>query len=251
MSEKIQKILSHFGYGSRRSIEEMIKSGSISVNGKRAIIGQRIDNNNPGEIRIKEEKIFIQQTQFKTKVIIYNKPEGEICTRNDDKKRPTVFDKLPFLNIHRWVSIGRLDLNTRGLLLFTNNGHLANKLMHPSNKIEREYCIRVFGKINKNTMNILTNGVKIKDGYASFKSIKPMHNQELRKKNKWFKGVLCEGKYREIRSMWKTVQCQVSRLIRIRYGNIILPKNLKSGHWTELNSILVDNLFNSVYFKEY
>ncbi|WP_295165299.1 pseudouridine synthase [uncultured Buchnera sp.] len=250
MSEKIQKILSHYGYGSRRTIEEMIKLGNISVNGKKAEVGQRLDNKNPGEIKIKGVTIPIQKTQFKTKIIIYNKPEGEICTRNDDKKRPTVFDKLPFLKIHRWISIGRLDLNTRGLLLFTNNGYLANQLMHPRNKVEREYYIRVFGDINKNTMNILKNGVKIKDCYVSFKSIQPMHNQELSKKNKWFKGVLCEGKYREIRSMWKTVQCQVNRLIRIRYGNIMLPKNLKLGHWTELNSILVDNLLNTVYFEK-
>ncbi|QCI17678.1 pseudouridine synthase [Buchnera aphidicola (Acyrthosiphon lactucae)] len=250
MSEKIQKILSHFGYGSRRNIEEMIKFGKIFVNGKKAVIGQRLDNKNPGEIIIKGEIISIKKTQFKTKVMIYNKPEGEICTKNDYKKRPTVFDKLPFLNINRWISIGRLDLNTRGLLLFTNNGNLANALMHPRNKIEREYYIRVFGEINKNKMNILKNGVKIKDSYASFKSIKPINNK-YSKKNKWFKGVLCEGKNREIRNMWKIVKCQVSRLIRIRYGNIILPKNLKLGHWTELNSTLVNDLCNSVSFKEH
>ncbi|WP_284442982.1 pseudouridine synthase [Buchnera aphidicola] len=251
MSEKIQKILSHFGYGSRRKIEEMIELGIILINGKKAVIGQRVDNNNPGEITIKGEKISIKKTQFATKVIIYNKPEGEVCTRNDNQKRPTVFDKLPFLNIHRWISVGRLDLNTRGLLLFTNNGNLANKLMHPSNKIEREYYIRIFGEINKNTMNILKNGVKIKNSYASFKSIQVINHNKYSKKNKWFKGVLCEGKNREIRFMWKTVNCQVSRLIRIRYGNIILPKNLKLGHWTELNSTLVDNLSKLVALKKY
>ncbi|QIQ41869.1 MAG: pseudouridine synthase [Buchnera aphidicola (Microlophium carnosum)] len=245
MSEKIQKILSHFGYGSRRNIEEMIRCGNILINGKKAVIGQRLNNKNIGNIAIKGEMISIKKTQFKTKIIIYNKPEGEICTRNDCKKRKTVFDQLPHLNIYRWISVGRLDINTRGLLLFTNNGNLANKLMHPKNKIEREYYIRVFGEINKNTMNILKNGVKIKDGYASFKSIESINNTHL-KKNKWFKGILCEGKNREIRSMWKTVKCQVSRLIRVRYGNIMLPKNLKLGHWTELNSILVDNLFKLV-----
>ena len=249
MSEKIQKILSHFGYGSRRKIEEMIKFGNIFINGEKAVIGQRLDEKNLGKITIKGEMISVKKIQFKTKVIIYNKPEGEICTRNDCKKRPTVFDKLPFLNIHRWISVGRLDLNTRGLLLFTNNGNLANKLMHPSNKIEREYYIRVFGEINKNTMNILKNGVKIKDDYVSFKTIEAINNKDSRK-NKWFKGVLCEGKNREIRSMWKIVKCQVSRLIRIRYGNIVLPKNLKLGHWTELNSVLVDNLSNLVSLKK-
>ncbi|QCI21005.1 pseudouridine synthase [Buchnera aphidicola (Hyperomyzus lactucae)] len=248
MTEKIQKILSHFGYGSRRNIEKMIKSGNIFINGKKALIGQRIDNQNPGKITIKGENIFIKKKDFKTKVLIYNKPEGEICTRYDAKKRPTVFDTLPFLSTNRWISIGRLDLNTRGLLLFTNNGDLANKLMHPRNKIEREYYIRVFGKINKNTMNILKNGVKIKDGYASFKEIQSINDKELGK-NKWFKGVICEGRNREIRSMWEKVKCQVSRLIRIRYGNIILPKNLKLGHWIELNSILVDNLYRLISIK--
>jgi len=250
MSEKIQKILSHFGYGSRRSIEEMIKCGDIFVNGEKAVIGQRLDNKDFERITIKGQIVSIKKIQFKTKVIIYNKPEGEICTRKDYQKRITVFDKLPFLSIHRWISVGRLDLNTRGLLLFTNNGDLANKLMHPKNKIEREYYIRVFGKINKNTMNILKNGVKIKDGYAAFKSIYPIYDKELGKNN-WFKGILCEGKNREIRSMWQTVECQVNRLIRIRYGNIFLPKNLKPGNWMELNSRLVDNLFNLVSCKKY
>jgi len=250
MSEKIQKILSHFGYGSRRSIEEMIKCGDISINGKKAIIGQRLDNKDFEKITIKGQIVSIKKIRFKTKVIIYNKPEGEICTRKDSKKRITVFDKLPFLSIYRWISVGRLDLNTRGLLLFTNNGDLANKLMHPKNKIEREYYIRVFGKINENKMNILKNGVKIKDGYASFKSIHPINDKELGK-NKWFKGVLCEGKNREIRSMWQTVECQVNRLIRIRYGNVFLPKSLKLGNWTELNAKLVDNLLDLVSCEKY
>ncbi|BFR92088.1 pseudouridine synthase [Buchnera aphidicola str. APS (Acyrthosiphon pisum)] len=249
MSEKIQKILSHLGYGSRRNIENMIKFGDISINGKKIVIGQRLNNKNIEVITIKGETVSIKKTDFKTKIIIYNKPEGEICTRNDYKKRPIVFDKLPLLNIHRWISIGRLDINTRGLLLFTNNGNLANELMHPSNKIEREYYIRVFGKINKNTMNILKNGVKIKDGYAAFKSIQTI-DHACSKKNKWFKGVLCEGRNREIRSMWQAVQCQVSRLIRIRYGNIFLPKNLKLGDWSELSSESVNNLSNLVSLKD-
>jgi 23S rRNA pseudouridine2605 synthase len=242
MTEKIQKILSHLGYGSRRNIEKMIKSGNVLIDEKKALIGQRLDNKNLGKITIQGKIISSKKINFKTKVLIYNKPEGEICTRYDLKKRPTVFDALPSLNTHRWISIGRLDLNTRGLLLFTNNGDLANKLMHPRNKIEREYYIRVFGKINKNKMNILKNGVKIKDGYAAFKEIESINGKELGK-NKWFKGILCEGRNREIRFMWQKVKCQVNRLIRIRYGNIILPKNLELGRWMELNSILVNDLY--------
>ncbi|AHG61825.1 pseudouridine synthase [Buchnera aphidicola] len=245
MTQKIQKILSHFGYGSRRSIEKMINSGKILVNGKKAVIGQYLNEKNFGEIRIQDKIISIKKTKFRTKVLIYNKPEGEICTTKDFQKRPTVFDKLPFLNTNRWISIGRLDINTRGLLLFTNDGNLANQLMHPKNQIEREYYMRIFGKINKNTMNILKKGVRINNTYSSFKSIYSFSDKESGK-NQWFKGILCEGKNREIRSMWKTVKCQVNRLIRIRYGNIVLPRDLKIGNWTELNSTLIDSLYNLI-----
>ncbi|QCI15957.1 pseudouridine synthase [Buchnera aphidicola] len=248
MTEKVQKILSRVSCISRRKIEKMINTGSIFINGKKALIGQRLNNKNLDEIIIMGKLISIKKIDFKTKIIIYNKPEGEICTRYDPKQRPTVFEKLPFFKHNNWISVGRLDINSKGLLIFTNNGDLANKLMHPNNKIEREYCMRIFGKINKNTMNILKNGVKIKDGYASFKKIEAI-NDKKSGQNKWFKGILCEGRNREIRSMWNKVQCQVSRLIRIRYGNIILPKNLKPGHWLELNSILVNDLCNSISIK--
>ncbi|CAL4326342.1 pseudouridine synthase [Buchnera aphidicola] len=249
MAEKIQKILSHLGCGSRRSIEKMIKSGSILINEKKAEIGQRVDKKIIRNIKILGKEISIKKIKFQTRVLIYNKPEGEICTRNDFQKRSTVFDKLPLLSTNRWISIGRLDLNTQGLLLFTNNGNLAHQLMHPQNQIEREYYMRIFGKINKNTMNILKNGVRIKHGYASFKKIERFSNKESGK-NIWFKGVVCEGKNREIRSIWQKMKCQVSRLIRIRYGNILLPKDLKLGNWIELNSILLDNLYNLISFKE-
>ncbi|UPT14639.1 pseudouridine synthase [Buchnera aphidicola] len=243
MTEKIQKILSNLGYGSRRSIEKIIEKGNVFLNGKRAIVGQRVDKNNPGEIFIGNEKIIFKEHK-KLEIIIYNKPIGEICTRNDPKKRLTVFDKLPFLNLSRWISIGRLDINTKGLLLFTNNGELANQLMHPRNKIEREYYIRVFGEININTINILKTGVKIKDGYVSFKSIELISKNKS--KNKWFKGVLCEGKNREIRLIFRSIKCQVNKLIRIRYGNIFLPKNLKEGGWEKLNDKLLNDLCNLV-----
>ncbi|QCI19845.1 MAG: pseudouridine synthase [Buchnera aphidicola (Brevicoryne brassicae)] len=250
MCEKIQKILSFFGHSSRREIEKMIKSENILINDKKAFIGQRFDKNKIDKITIKGEVVSIKKKEFNTKVLIYNKPEGEICTRYDFKKRPTVFDKLPILRMQRWISIGRLDLNTRGLLLFTNDGYLANELMHPRNQIEREYYIRVFGKIDKNTMNILKNGVRIKDGYASFKEIQSI---DLKKssKNQWFKGIICEGRNREIRFMWKKMKCQVSRLIRIRYGNVILPKTLKLGKYLELNSVLINKLYNLIPKKSF
>ncbi|AYN24783.1 pseudouridine synthase [Buchnera aphidicola] len=249
MTEKIQKLLSNLGYGSRRFIEYMIKCGNISINGKKATIGQYLNKNNPGEILINNKKIVVRGKDNKTKVLIYNKPIGEICTRSDFQKRLTVFDKLPKLNLNRWVSIGRLDINTKGLLLFTNNGVLANKLMHPRNQIEREYNIRIFGEINQNKINILKKGVKIAHDYVSFKEIIPLYSKK-EGKNKWFKGILCEGKNREIRLMLKSVKCQVSQLIRVRYGNIILPKSLKEGQWIMLNSIISKNLYNLINFKK-
>ncbi|QCI18824.1 pseudouridine synthase [Buchnera aphidicola] len=243
MTEKIQKILSNLGYGSRRLIEFNIKKGNILVNGKKANIGQYLDKNNPGEIFINKQKVVFKKNK-KLKVIIYNKPIGEICTRNDTQKRSTVFDKLPVLNLSRWISIGRLDINTKGLLLFTNNGELANELMHPKNQIEREYYIRVFGTINKNTIDTLKNGIKIKNGYVSFKSIQLISKNKS--KNNWFKGILCEGKNREVRLMFHAIKCQVNKLIRVRYGNVFLPKNLKEGEWKKLNYTSLNNLCNLI-----
>ncbi|AAM67829.1 pseudouridine synthase [Buchnera aphidicola] len=249
MTAKIQKILSDLGYGSRRFIECMIKCGKISINGEKAIIGQYLNKKNPGEILIDKKKIIVKRNKNLPKVLIYNKPIGEVCTRDDFQKRLTVFDKLPKLNLNRWVSVGRLDINTKGLLLFTNDGTLANKLMHPRSQIEREYNIRIFGEMNKNKINILRKGVKIIHGYVSFKEIVPLYDKK-EGKNKWFKGILCEGKNREIRLMFKSIQCQVNQLIRVRYGNIILPKNLKEGQWMMLNSIFLKKLYNLINFDK-
>ncbi|WP_422667206.1 pseudouridine synthase [Buchnera aphidicola] len=245
MTEKIQKLLSDFGYGSRRFIEMLINHGDIYINGKKAIIGQRLSKIDPGKIIIQGKIAILTKKTYASKILLYNKPEGEICTRYDFQKRKTVFNTLPILKNNRWISIGRLDLNTQGLLLFTNNGNLAYKLMHPKYKIEREYYIRVFGDINQNKINILKNGVKIHNKYSSFKKIEILNNTQT-KKNIWLKVILCQGRNREIRLMLTAVQCQVNRLIRIRYGNIILPKSLKKGDWIELHSTLVNNLHNLV-----
>lgn len=249
MNEKIQKFLSNLGYGSRRFIENMITSGNIIVNGKKAILGQYLNKKNPGEILINKKKIFLNKKTNESKVLIYNKPIGEICSKKDNKKRTTVFDRLPPLHLNRWISIGRLDINTKGLILFTNNGILANQLMHPRNQIEREYYIRIFGDINENKINILKKGIKIIHGYVRFKEIKPLYSEKIGK-NKWFRGILCEGKNREIRLMLSAIKCQVSQLIRIRYGNIILPSNLKEGRWMMLKPILVNNLQKLIFLKK-
>lgn len=245
MTEKIHKLLSGFGYGSRRNLEKMIVSGKILVNGEKAVIGQRVNIKNLIEIKINKKKIFLNRKKLISRVLVYNKPEGEICTRNDPQNRINVFSKLPILTTNRWISIGRLDINTQGLLLFTNDGRMANTLMHPRNSIEREYYMRIFGEVNKKNMNILKNGVKINNSYSYFKEIHPILSKNTGI-NKWFKGIVCQGKNREIRLMWKSIQCQVNRLIRVRYGNIILPKTLKLGQWIELNSKLINNLCSTL-----
>lgn len=245
MTEKIQKLLSDSGYGSRRYIEKLIQYGDILVNGKTAVIGQRLQKHYPGKILIQGRLVTLKSTTFKSRVLLYNKSEGEICTRYDNQNRKTVFDTLPSLINNRWVSVGRLDLNTRGLLLFTNDGLLAYKLMHPKYEIEREYYIRVFGHINQKTIQILKNGVKIKDKYLAFKKIEII-DKRIQGKNIWLKGILCEGYNREIRSIFEVLQCQVSRLIRVRYGNIMLPKNLKLNHFVQLNSKVISYLYQLV-----
>ncbi|CAL4322422.1 Ribosomal large subunit pseudouridine synthase B [Buchnera aphidicola (Protaphis terricola)] len=239
MKEKIQKILANLGYGSRRYIESLIKQGNIYINSKKATIGQYLDKNNPGNVFINKKKIIFRQN-IKLKMIIYNKPVGEICTRNDPEKRLTIFNKLPNLKLSRWINIGRLDINTKGLLLLTNNGDLANQLMHPKNQIEREYYIRVFGKINTNAIETLKKGIIIKNNYIKFKHIEPIFQKK--NKNQWFKGILCEGKNHEIRLIFQSINCQVNKLIRIRYGNILLPKDLKEGEWKKINNRLLINL---------
>lgn len=165
------------------------------------------------------------------RVLLYNKPEGEICTRNDPGGRRTVFGRLPRIRGERWISIGRLDINSTGLLLFTNDGQLANRLMHPSGALEREYLCRVFGEVSRETLDRLHSGVAVDGRPARFHSVRKW---EGKGKNAWFSVVVLEGRFREVRRIWEAVGCRVSRLKRIRYGRIGLPRGLKAGNWTEL-----------------
>lgn len=232
-TEKLQKVLANLGHGSRREVEGLIQAGKISVNGQLAKLGDRIDVQTQPKIRINGHLISTRmKEQDICRVLIYYKPEGEICSRHDPEGRATVFTNLPRLKNARWINIGRLDINTSGLLLFTTDGELANRLMHPRNEIEREYAVRVFGQINDEQINQLRKGVQLEDGPAAFKSIQSQGGENA---NQWFNVVITEGRNREVRRMWDAVGVKVSRLMRIRYGNIILPKRLPRGGWTELN----------------
>ncbi|MBX4133660.1 23S rRNA pseudouridine(2605) synthase RluB [Frischella sp. Ac48] len=232
-TEKLQKVIANLGHGSRREVEGLIQAGKISVNGQLAKLGDRIDVQTQPKIRINGHLISTRmKEQDICRVLIYYKPEGEICSRHDPEGRATVFTNLPRLKNARWINIGRLDINTSGLLLFTTDGELANRLMHPRNEIEREYAVRVFGQVNDEQINQLRKGVQLEDGPAAFKSIQSQGGENA---NQWFNVVITEGRNREVRRMWDAVGVKVSRLMRIRYGNIILPKRLPRGGWTELN----------------
>ncbi|AGJ61424.1 Ribosomal large subunit pseudouridine synthase B [Candidatus Moranella endobia PCVAL] len=231
--DKLQKILARSGYGARRKIEALIEQGRVSVDGQVATLGDRVEVINTTKIRIDGRIITIQPVENnRCRVLAYYKQEGELCTRRDPDGRPTVFDRLPLLNHSRWVAIGRLDINTSGLLLFTNDGELAHFLMHPSCEIEREYAVRVFGIVDEGKLRQLTSGVQLEDGYAYFNSLKLQEGGTGL--NQWYTVTLKEGRNREVRRMWEAVGLQVSRLIRVRYGNISLPKGMQRGSWAML-----------------
>jgi len=229
-TEKLQKVLARAGKGSRRAIEEIISAGRVSVDGKTAYLGDRVTGKE--QIRIDGHLVNLVATDEQIcRVLMYNKPEGEMCTRKDPEGRPTVFDRLPKLDGERWIAVGRLDINTSGMLLFTTDGELANRLMHPSQQIEREYAVRVFGEINEAMLQRLRTGVKLEDGPARFKQITYRGGEG---RNHWFHVVLTEGRNREVRRLWESQDVQVSRLIRVRYGDINMQRQLPLGGWAEL-----------------
>lgn len=232
IGEKLQKILARAGQGSRREIEAIIAEGRVSVDGKIATLGDRVQVSSATKIRIDGNLVSLIPAQKEIcRVLMYYKPEGELCTRSDPEGRATVFDRLPRLTGARWIAVGRLDINTSGLLLFTTDGELANRLMHPSREVEREYSVRVFGEVDEAMLQRLRKGVQLEDGPACFKQIKIVGGTGL---NQWFDVTLTEGRNREVRRLWESQGIQVSRLIRIRYGNIKLEKSLPRGGWEEM-----------------
>jgi len=230
MSEKIQKVLANAGFGSRRQIETWLREGRISVNGQVAKLGDRITTDAKVSVDDRPVNLIKSQTK-KTRVLLYHKPDGEICSRSDPEGRPTVFDRLPLLRNGRWISIGRLDFNTSGLLLLTNNGELAHQLMHPSTEIEREYAVRIQGQVSTAMLKKLRKGVKLEDGYAHFDQVTDAGGEGT---NHWYHVIVKEGRNRLVRRLWETQGVKVSRLIRIRFGSITLPRMLRRGKWQEL-----------------
>ncbi|VXC62533.1 Ribosomal large subunit pseudouridine synthase B [Pseudomonas sp. 8Z] len=241
--EKLQKVLARMGLGSRREIETWIGEGRVKVNGAVASLGQRVEISDAivldGRL-LKREEVATSVRR----VLIYNKPDGEICTRDDPEGRPTVFDRLPRPREGRWINIGRLDINTTGLLLFTTDGELANRLMHPSYQMDREYAVRVRGEVTEEMLENLKRGVMLEDGPAKFTDIKQAPGGEGF--NHWYHCVVMEGRNREVRRLWESQGLVVSRLKRVRFGPVFLTSDLTMGRWREMEQREVDILSGEV-----
>ncbi|MFA9485642.1 MULTISPECIES: 23S rRNA pseudouridine(2605) synthase RluB [unclassified Moraxella] len=240
--EKLQKLLARMGLGSRRGLEDIIKAGRVSINGQIATLGDRATTTD--EIRVDGRLVRIKaEREKRRRVIAYYKPEGEISSASDPEGRPTVFDRLPKLTGDRWVMVGRLDINSSGLLLFTNDGELAHRLMHPSSEITREYAVRVLGEVTPTIAQNLTRGVELEDGMAKFDDIKEGGGAGV---NKWYHVKIKEGRKREVRRMFESQELKVSRLIRTRYGTVLLPKELRTGRFIELDAKEIGKLIETV-----
>ncbi len=244
MSERLQKLIANAGYGSRRWAERLIEQGRVSLNNHDVKLGDKAALND--KVRIDGKLIDLRRySKTETKVLILNKQAGYICSTKDNEGRKSVFDLLP--ENTRWIMVGRLDLNTSGLLLFTNNGELANKLMHPSAQIDREYAVRVLGKVKEEHIKKLTNGVELEDGFAKFHKVTEGGGEGA---NRWYRVVIREGRKREVRRLWELLDFKVSRLIRIRFGDIRLPDKLRSNQSEYLKPKQLKALLNSVNLKD-
>lgn len=240
--ERLQKVLARLGLASRREIEEWIRNGRVTLNGQYAKLGDRA---RPGDrITANGRSVDLSLTQSEpTRILAYHKPIGEVVTRRDPEGRPVVFTQLPRPNRGRWIAVGRLDINTQGLLLVTNNGELANRLMHPSHEVEREYAVRVLGQVSESVLQRLMEGVLLDDGLAHFETITSAGGEGA---NQWFHVTLREGRNRIVRRLWESQGLVVSRLIRVRYAGIELPPRLKARMFLELDSDAVSHLLSRV-----
>jgi 23S rRNA pseudouridine2605 synthase len=234
-------MLAQAGLGSRREMEELIAGGQVTINGKIARIGDRVGPEDV--VRLGKRTIHFRHSGTLPRVMIYHKPEGEIVSRDDPQGRPSVFDKLPQLRSSKWIAIGRLDYNTSGLLVFTTDGELANRLMHPRFEVEREYAVRIMGRLTPEITERLTAGIELEDGLARFDQLSDQGGEGS---NHWYRVILKEGRNREVRRMFESVGMTVSRLMRVRFGPINLPPRLKRGKWMELDEVETRRLLGLV-----
>ena len=242
-SEKLQKVLARAGIGSRREMERQIDDGRVEVNGQRATLGDRVDDD--ARIRVDGRLVgAAARSPGERQVIAYHKPTGELVTRHDPEGRKTIFPRLPRLTSGRWLSVGRLDINSSGLLLLTTDGELANRLAHPSYQMARDYAVRIYGPVEEGVVQRLLNGVTLDDGKAAFESIRALDPGE--QANRWYRVRLREGKNRLVRRLWESQGVQVSRLIRVQYGPYEMPPRLREGQYQSLTSGEIRDLANRV-----
>jgi 23S rRNA pseudouridine2605 synthase len=228
--QKIHKVLAAAGLGSRREMEELIRAGKVKVNGAMALLGMRVQ---PGDvIRVGKRQVTVRDSSRLPRIIVYHKPEGEIVSHDDPQGRPSVFEKLPPMRRGKWLAVGRLDYNTSGLLVFTTSGELCNRLMHPRYEVEREYAVRIIGKLADEHLKQLKKGVRLEDGMARFDVIEERGGRGL---NNWYRVVLREGRNRIVRRMFDAAGFRVSRLMRVRFGIVSLPFGLRRGTWREVD----------------
>lgn len=244
VTQKLHKMLAQAGLGSRREMEELIASGQVTINGKIARVGDRVDPQDV--VRVGKRVIHFRSARRLPRVMLYHKPEGEIVSRDDPQGRPSVFDKLPQLRSSKWIAIGRLDYNTSGLLVFTTDGELANRLMHPRFEVEREYAVRIIGRLTPEQATLLTSGVDLEDGVARFDYLSDEGGEGS---NHWYRVILKEGRNREVRRMFEAAGMTVSRLMRVRFGPINLPSRLRRGKSMELNEAEIGRLLELVGYN--
>ncbi len=229
-AERLHKVMAAAGLGSRRALEKRIAEGNVQVNGGPAELGQNVQEGD--KINFEGQRWLVVSKPVRHRTLIYNKPEGEVTSRSDPQGRPTVFDKLPRVRNGRWIAIGRLDINTTGLLLLTTDGEFAHKMMHPSSNVDREYACRIRGEASLEQIQRLKNGVELDDGPASFSDIKAAGGSG---ENHWYHVTIMEGRNREVRRLWASQGLRVGRLKRVRYGAAFLPKRLRMGQWSEID----------------
>lgn len=240
--ERIQKVLARGGLGSRREVEVWISEGRVKINGHIAKLGDCL---NPGDhLHVNGRAVIWEKFSAQpTRVLVYHKPVGEVVSRKDPQGRPSVFSRMPKLAVGRWISVGRLDINTSGLLLLTNNGELANRLMHPSSVIDREYAVRILGEVSDEMLAQLKQGVMLEDGLAKFSDVALYGGEGA---NKWYHVTVCEGRNRLVRRLWEAIGVTVSRLMRVRYGPASLPSGLKAQGVYEMTQRELDLLLEFV-----
>ncbi len=242
---RIQKLLAQMDFGSRREIERWISEGRLEINGEVAKLGDRMSPSDQVRLDGRMLRLPSQGVNQARRVLLYHKPLGELCTRSDPEGRPTIFDSLPKLQGGRWISVGRLDINTSGLLLLTNDGELAHRLMHPSSGIQREYSVRVLGDLSDEVLHKATHGVDLEDGPARFEEV-VVSNDQTEAANRWVHVVVMQGRHRLVRRLWEALGLKVNRLCRVRFGPIFLPRSLRVGRCMELDASQVHQLVDAV-----